>query len=270
MATSSSKYLASSESIPFLSMALHSYINYAGTPTNNASNINYEILKMIETGSNPYFLLCAQNTSALKENEELSKYYSIAYDIWMKNENTTTDTNIVDIYNRINEALSQVQYAEYVKYEAIFGERVIGDAERAEVDAANQEKLAKLKKTYEDAEAAFTATVELYERLIKEGRLEVADTYYDNIGVRRLERNDARVAYEEYAAKLATKPGYKDNGEYVTSDFTVIDNSIVYVEYANGVAFVLNYNNFAVSVEINGTETVVEPMDYVMLKVANK
>jgi hypothetical protein len=87
---------------------------------------------MIETGSNPYFLLCAQNTSALKENEELSKYYSIAYDIWMKNENTVDEFNIVDIYNKINEAMSDVQYAEYVKFENLLGERVIGEEELAE------------------------------------------------------------------------------------------------------------------------------------------
>lgn len=269
MSTSSSNYLNSSASIPFISMALHGYINYAGTPTNNASNINYEILKMIETGSNPYFILCAQNTSALKENEELSKYYSIAYDIWMKNENTVDEFNIVDIYNKINEAMADVQYAEYVKFEHMIGERVISEEERAELNVANEEKLAELKEEMEAAQKAFESTVNLFHRLVSEGKTDVADTYYDNMGVRRLLMNEAVTAYNEFKTKLETKPGYNADGEYVTSDFTVDDKSIVYVEYGNGIAFVLNYNNFAVTVDINGEEKTVEPMNYISFQVTN-
>lgn len=269
MSTSSSNYLNTSASIPFISMALHGYINYAGTPTNNASNINYEVLKMIETGSNPYFLLCAQNTSALKENEELSKYYSIAYDIWMKNENTVDEFNIVDIYNKINEAMSDVQYAEYVKFENLLGERVIGEEELAEVTAANAKKLAELEEKMVAATKAFEASINLFHRLVSEGKLDAAASYYDNMGVCRLAMNDAVAAYNEFKTKLETKPGYNEKGDYVTSDYTVDDKSIVYVEYGNGIAFVLNYNNFAVTVDVNGETETVEPMSYISFKVTN-
>ena len=264
MATSSSNYLDSSASIPFISMVLHGYISYAGAPTNNASNINYEILKMIETGSNPYFLLCAQNTSALKEDANLSKYYSIAYNIWMKNENTTDEFNIVDIYNRINEVMSKVQYADYVKFEHLIGEREITAGEREEVDAANAEKLAELKKKMEDAEKVFQSTVELYERLLREG-VENVDVYFDNITTRRSERNAAVKAYNDFVAKLSAKPGYLEDGSYAYTDYTVDDKSIVYVEYANGIAFILNYNNFDVTINKDGKEIKVGAMNYELI-----
>lgn len=268
MSSSSSNSLNASASVPFISMVLHGYINYAGSPTNYSSNVDYEILKMIETGANPYFLLCVQNTSALKEDEELSKYYSIAYDIWMKNENTTSDINIVDIYNRINEAMSDVQYAEYVKFEHIIGERVIGEVESEEVKAANAEKLSKLEEKYNESEKLFQAAVKLYERLLEE-KPDVADNYYDNMGVRRLERNAAREEYLTFKNKIENKPGYNEAGEYVYSDFTVDDKSIVYVEYGNGIAFVLNYNNFEVTVDVNGKTLNVEPMNYISFEVTN-
>ena len=262
MSTTGSNYLNASASVPFVGMALHSYVNYAGTPTNQASNVNYEILKMIETGANPYFILCTQNTEALKKDPSLSKYYSIAYDIWMKNENTTTETNIVDIYNRINEAVKDVQNADYERFEYLIGERITSEEERAEYETAQKEKLQKLEDKMNAAITAFESSQQLYIRLLKEGRVDEADKYYDNIGTKRIERNEAVAAYEALKAEFDYAGSYNEDGKYVNTGYTVDDNSIAYVEYSNGVYFILNYNNFDVTVTLNGKTITVGAMDY--------
>ena len=259
MSTTGSNYLDASASVPFLAMALHSYISYTGTPTNQASNINYEILKMIENGASPYFLLCAQNTEALKEDPKLSKYYSIAYDIWMKNENTTTDANIVDIYNRINEAIKDVQSSDFVEFKHLIGERVTTEAEREDYETKQGKKLQDLEDKMNAAITAFEYSQNLYIRFLKEGRYDEADKYYDNIGIKLVAKNEAVAAYEAQKAKVDTKPGYNEDGTY---NLTVDDNSICYVEYANGVYFILNYNNFDVNVTINGETINVGAMNY--------
>lgn len=262
MANTGSNYLDASASVPFISMVLHSYINYTGLPTNQSSNISYEILKMIENGSNPYFILCTQNTEALKEDKDLSKYYSIAYDIWMKNENTETNENIVDIYKRINEAIKDVQTADYVGFQHLIGERITSEAELEEYTTAQKEKLTELEEKMKAAEKAFDDAQKLYIRLLKDGRTDEANKYYENIGTKLVEMNDATTAYKNQKAKVETKAGYNEDGTYNTTDYTIDDNSIAYVEYSNGVYFILNYNNFDISVTIGGETIVVGAMDY--------
>lgn len=262
MSTSGSNYLNASASVPFLSMALHSYISYAGTPTNQASNIDYEILKMIETGSNPYFILCTQNTEALKEDKNLNKYYSIAYDIWMKTENSTTETNIVDIYNRINEAIKDVQSADYTEFRHLIGERVASAEELEAYKAKLNKQIEELDAKKNKAVAAFEAAQNLYIRLLKEQRYDEADKYYDNIGTTLVAKDEIMAEYEVQKAKLEAVAGYNEDGTYNKTDYTVDDNSIAYVEYSNGVYFVLNYNNFDVTVTLNGEQITVGAMDY--------
>jgi hypothetical protein len=262
MSTSGSNYLNASASVPFLSMALHSYISYAGTPTNQASNIDYEILKMIETGSNPYFILCTQNTEALKEDKNLNKYYSIAYDIWMKTENSTTETNIVDIYNRINEAIKDVQSADYTEFRHLIGERVASAEELEAYKAKLNKQIEELDAKKNKAVAAFEAAQNLYIRLLKEQRYDEADKYYDNIGTTLVAKDEIMAQYEVQKAKLEAVAGYNEDGTYNKTDYTVDDNSIAYVEYSNGVYFVLNYNNFDVTVTLNGEQITVGAMDY--------
>ena len=78
----SSHFNYSAYTVPFIGLVLHGYVNFAGTPTNMASDMGYMTLKMLENGALPYFTLSYQNTPLLKENNTLSKYYSVAYGIW--------------------------------------------------------------------------------------------------------------------------------------------------------------------------------------------
>ena len=112
-----SRYLRASQAIPFMGMVLHSYVQYAGSPTNMEGDTAYEILKIIENGASPYFMLSYQNTNELKEFQYLSDYYSVNFQIWLD--------DIREIYETVNEALKDVQNVPITSHEFIAGERVL-------------------------------------------------------------------------------------------------------------------------------------------------
>ena len=130
----SSRYNFSSNSVPFIGVVLHGSVSFTGEPLNMEGDLQYAILKAIENGASPYFILSYQNTQALKEYKDLSKYYSIRYDIW-KND-------IADVYNTLNGALSDVQDKYITNHEFLSGNRV-PDSDELEADilAEYKEKL---------------------------------------------------------------------------------------------------------------------------------
>ena len=112
----SSRFIRASASVPFMGMVLHGYVQFAGTPINMEGNIDYAFLKAVENGSSINFILSYQNTTTLKEDYRLSKYYSVRYDIWFD--------DVVEIYNELNSLLSDVQLETIVDHEFIVGDRV--------------------------------------------------------------------------------------------------------------------------------------------------
>lgn len=90
-------------SIPFMGMVLHGYKEFAGSALNLAGDYQYSLLKSIENGASPYFVVAYENTSELKgySYSSISKYYSIRYLIWKD--------SIVDAYDLINKALKSVR-----------------------------------------------------------------------------------------------------------------------------------------------------------------
>ena len=87
-------------------MVLHGYIEYTGTAINLDGDFGYSVLKCIENGASPYFILSytdedVDNTSELKSFKEFSKYYSIKYNIW-KND-------LISTYTELNDALRDVK-----------------------------------------------------------------------------------------------------------------------------------------------------------------
>ena len=116
-----SNYKYESKSVPFLGMVLHSYINYTGNVMNEAGDSTYQMLKAIENGSFLYYMLIYQNSTLLKEDEELSKYYSVRFDIWFN--------TIVEQYNTLNGAVGDLQLYEIVDHEFLIGERVLKPSE---------------------------------------------------------------------------------------------------------------------------------------------
>ena len=116
VALDSSRYAQAGASVPFLGMVLHGYVQLAGEPINMEGNIDYALLKAIESGASLKFILSYRNTENLKDFEDLSKYYSIRYDIWFD--------DVVSIYKELNSVLASVQTSAIVNHYFVNGTRV--------------------------------------------------------------------------------------------------------------------------------------------------
>ncbi len=112
----SSRNIYTTEAIPFLGMVLHGSIAYTGSAVNLDGDYEYSVLKCIENGASPYFILSytddeVDNTSELKNFPLFSKYYSIKYNIWKE--------DLVETYKTLNNALKDVQTATISDHERI-------------------------------------------------------------------------------------------------------------------------------------------------------
>jgi len=125
MALDSSRYSFASASVPFIGVVLHGSVSFTGEALNMEGDIQYAILKAIENGASPYFILSYRNTQVLKEYSTLSKYYSVRYDIWKD--------DIADVYNTLNGVLADVQNKYITNHEMLTGVRV-PDADELEAD----------------------------------------------------------------------------------------------------------------------------------------
>lgn len=101
-----SRYKYSSGNIPFMGMVLHSYIEFTGTAINLAGDYQYTLLKTIENGASPYFIVAKDNTAELKG---WSHYYSVRYAIWFN--------DIVTTYKELNSTLKDVKYVSIVAHQ---------------------------------------------------------------------------------------------------------------------------------------------------------
>ena len=121
IALDSSRYSQSAAAVPFLGIVLHGYVQFAGSAINMEGNIDYAMLKAIESGASLKYILSYQNTNELKEWETLSKYYSVKYEYWQD--------DVIAMYNEMNSVLSGVQTSLIEKHEFIEGVRVADDDE---------------------------------------------------------------------------------------------------------------------------------------------
>ncbi|MCQ2353688.1 MAG: DUF5696 domain-containing protein [Clostridia bacterium] len=126
----SSRYIKSSAAVPFIGVVLHGSTQYAGSPLNMEGNIGYSLLKAVENGASLYFILCYENYEELKEDMNLSQYYSVRYDI-LKND-------VVRYYKLLNDLTKDLQLSKIIGHQFLIGERVpdpdevIADAKEAE------------------------------------------------------------------------------------------------------------------------------------------
>jgi len=234
----SSRFTYASEAIPLYGLVFHGYVNIAGSATNMASDVRYETLKMIENGSYPYFIMVYQNEALLKENTRLNKYYSIAYQIWLE--------DMIELYNGLNETLSDVMYATIDGHEFLIGERVPTDAEIAEDEAA------------EKAAAEEKAALEEAERELEEKRQKLEERKNKELGivvddetVEDVEDTTEDTTTEDTEDTEDTEEAPEEEG-YVYTKYTIDDGSITRTTYFDGtkyIQFICNFNTFAVTVE---------------------
>ncbi|MBE6609081.1 MAG: hypothetical protein E7634_00245 [Ruminococcaceae bacterium] len=283
----SSRFLNTSETVPFFGLVYHGYIVFAGSPTNMAGDIKYETLKILENGATLYMMLSYQNVELLKEDPRLSKYYAISYDIWKEHLLTQYDEagNVVSegLYDKLNNALADVQTSRIENHLFIDCTRKFTDSELESLkgdakiawmaDMAVEQKLIDY----------WTARINDYNRICNQYTGEERDIYlqqyniYDNSATLYVfmapEEVAAIVEQGNLAVLEACRKIYQDRQDKIKLeeyeakeaariDRTITDGSVVYVEYENGHWFILNYNTFVVDVEINGQTISVEPMDF--------
>ena len=254
----SSRFLNTNEAIPFFGMVYHGYVVFAGTPTNMAGDVDYELLKIIENGATLYMMLSYDNIELLKEDPVLSKYYAISYEIWKDSLLSQYDEegNLVSlgVYDKLNNALKDVQTSLIDDHQFLVANR---DLSEIELNAIKNDADTKFNAAYNEKDALYKNAlrklddynhlVELYGTGSKE--FKEAIKIYGLVSEVAINAEIERYQSERDALDYDT---YYE-AEYKKINTVVDDGSIVFVKYDNGHWFILNYNDFAV--------TVVSPVD---------
>ena len=294
----SSNFKYSSYTVPFVGMILHGYVNYAGSPLNYSGSTKYEILRAIESGAAPYYILCYQNSSHMKEDEQLNKYYGVDYETWYD--------DILLTYNELNSQIGDLQDYKILGHQTVISERVREDSE----------KLANYKKLEDEYFALLGEYVdslinEKFDELKAEGNITAAVkvTFSEGLITSQFRgiTADAGVHFEEesFAATLrkfvdkymAEYPGDTSNHKndveikvaknmeytsaysfytfsdcddenYVSTAYTLDNHKTVIVTYVKGddvVRFILNYNIYDVEVRLDGKLYTLDKYGYVRI-----
>jgi len=97
-----SGYNITDQSVPFYEMAMHGYIDYAGSALNlsDEQSLHYNVLKSLETGANLYFTWFYAKSSSVK-GTEFDYLYSAHYQNWMDEAKRA--------YDEVNAVLSRIR-----------------------------------------------------------------------------------------------------------------------------------------------------------------
>lgn len=187
----SSRYNRSSNAVPFICVVLHGYVQMAGSPINMEGNIAYSFLKAIENGAGLSFTICYQNYEKLKEDRQLSQYYSVRYDI--------LKSDIIKYYKKLNELTRDLQLVRISGHDFLIGERV-PDADEIAADLKALEDAAKAEK-----EAAEKKLQEELRQMALSGRIDAAKNAKNAL-------DSIRSSYEGTGAVLDPATGRTDRG----------------------------------------------------------
>ncbi len=244
----SSRFNISAASVPFIGIVLHGYINFAGSAINMSGDVYYEILKAIENGSYPYFILCAQNSDVLKDDLNYSSYYSVNFDTWFD--------DIVKYYNILNKELKDVQDAtivDHVLLDAIW-------AEDLDTGITMLKLLEDAKAASEKAQADYYAAIAEMDRVIQENYAASSEIY----------KNAIQAEVNAQAANDKAKAFY-DSVKAFTESYEISD--VVRVTYRRNDGslkmFYINYNGFDIVAKLEETDkngnpqfTIIPAMSY--------
>ena len=296
----SSHFRYSSYTIPFTGLVLHSYVNYTGTPINYSGSVDYDLLRAIENGASLYYVLCYRNTSYMKDDKNLSKYYGVDYENWY--------ADILETYTKLNSAIGSLQDYEIVDHDVLIAERIIEEKEMTEnykllkaeiiemldsqlqaaVDAAhdaligNSENYAiRVKVDISDADKAsliaqFASVLNIAESEIIGSDFEkeidaIINKYESEYPGSENSDNNYNVSLSEivYESKYSyiTDSSAFDK-DYVYTKYTSDNGNVVMVTYKKGndvVRFLLNYNIYTVQVRIDGKEYTIDRYQFVTM-----
>lgn len=242
----SSRYAYASEAVPFFGMVYHGYVVFAGAPTNMAGDIKYATLKILENGATLYMMLSYDNVELLKEEESLSKYYAVNYEIWKKTLFTQYDeagnVTSVGLYDKLNGALKDVQTSRIDNHGFISCIRQLTDAEKENI---REDALKIVNKDMEAAYAAYTRELnkqDMYFNYIlrNKAKLENAEylgnsygNIYDNSAellalVDDLADDDLTEERYNYIMSLKAEASYGGVKETVLANYVVLQEIAAY------------------------------------------
>ena len=289
-AIDASHFKYASYTIPFVGMVMHGSVNYAGTALNYSGSPKYEILRAIESGASPYYVLCYQNSAYLKEDEVLSEYYSVDYHNWYQ--------NMVKTYTTINQNLKGLQDYYITEHRTVIAERIIDEDEvlqnfeemkagvlkaietqleaaiTAKFNEANRELDGFTVTVDKDALMAQTATLLGVELADLAGDFETAldalilffKDEYEQTGA-----NPVGVTFNkvEYDTSRYVTGSFATDKDYQFTDYTIDNGNVVMVTYEKDgeiVRFLLNYNIYKVKVTLaDGEEYVLDNYGFVKI-----
>ncbi len=251
----SSRFVKASECVPFMGMVLHGSKIFTGTAINMEGDVDEMILRSIENGATLYYTLSYQNTNRLKESMTNSKYYSVNYEIWKE--------DVVEYYNKLNDATNDLQTSYIVDHEFIDGERIPDDDELEADEAA--------------AAAAEEALAE--EEILAAEKAEKAERLAARLAEQYGTTDEADAAAEAETEKgddeeTTDNGGLNEFGEVIVAEeeeaevpekYALTSGTLVLVTYENGVKFILNYNSFRVTTEVDGKTYEVEPLNFIRI-----
>ncbi len=187
----SSHYTVTSYTVPFWGMVMHGSIQYAGGAFNEEANKSDALLKAIESGANLYFTLSYLNTQLLKDDELLSDYYSVNYEI--------SKETVKKYYNILNAAIGDLQNFQITHHHVISSERVIEEAEilsnRLKMEAEFVEQLEAYVKSAVVRKQAMIAELTALANTLRDSDNNLITAYKD---MTTLQRNAALVFLEKY------------------------------------------------------------------------
>ncbi|WP_308635134.1 DUF5696 domain-containing protein [Paenibacillus silvisoli] len=102
MGSGSSQYMYETDTVPFLQIVLHGYIDYFSWPSNSASSPREDTLRMIDYGQYPAFLLTHEPYWKLRDTPSVDL---------LTTQYTDLEQPIKETYNAVNQALRKVQDA---------------------------------------------------------------------------------------------------------------------------------------------------------------
>lgn len=226
MPTESSNFLNAAESIPFLAIVLHGYVDYTGSALNMEGDVQHAILKNIENGSSLFFTLAYENTSELKSSQKFNKYYSVTYDIW-KDE-------IAEYYTELNDVLGDLQNEEITGHEFVSAYRTV----KKDAQELSDEEIA-AQKAQEEADAKEIERAAKRAALLKQRGEELTNS-----------------------AKASTSNRKAGTGA-TTATYDCESGSVVKVTYEGGASFIINYNSYDITATSGGQTYEVEALSFI-------
>lgn len=155
----SSDYTSESESVPFLQIVLHGYVSYSGDAFNISGDYETEILKAVETGSNPSFRWTYEDNTVFDNTALASEFYSVTY--------TGTFDRAVQIYKELNEAMKDVVNLPITNHEKVSATDVATGNETSGVFAT----------TYGNNVKTFFVNYNSYDVALEDGNVIPAKSY---------------------------------------------------------------------------------------------